>query len=555
MYKDKKILILGAGQIGESCAIKFISDEPKEIIMHTLTQEESVLAISNVKKEVKLGKTKLTRSWGNILVPVSLMHEKRSELINNKDKLNTLLKYYYSNLSAEVINEAALYWVIKKYKPDLIIDSINTATVVGYLDDPYSLPRNLINDFKESIKSDWRIDCKKLLSSSIIPSLIRFTQVIQKSIKDFNIKYFIKVSTTGLGGMGVNLMYTHGDINEPGMSSGILGKVAAAGVFHQLMWSLSHTPGYNLRVIAPAALVGWQPVRFGKFRSHGANLSVVDNKNIMKLEENKLFEVNKNAKKTSKILEIPFVDSGENSAYSLYEMHAITTLGQMESITREEVAEAVYQSAYGSTRYDLLTSMDYASLGPSYAAKFQRDIVLKKLQQIQDEKKIPSIATNNLGPTVSKHLFELHILLDLFEFNISKLVETPVAKITTLSRKYIYKNDIVRKEALSLGLPFLFEKNEILTGRHCFVPNVKNKNIITKKNIEKWASAGWIDLRKKAIKNWQTWLKKGHEGYLREQTNSLASLAINYQAITLKNAGEILGLIYSLQGGERKKIK
>jgi hypothetical protein len=29
---------------------------------------------------------------------------------------------------------------------------------------------------------------------------------------------------------------------------------------------------------------------------------------------------------------------------------------------------------------------------------------------------------------------------------------------------------------------------------------------------------------------------------------------VNYQAITLKNTGEILGLIYSLQGGQRKKV-
>ncbi|MDA3815577.1 MAG: hypothetical protein PF549_04385 [Patescibacteria group bacterium] len=553
MYKNKKILILGAGQIGESCAVRFISDKPKEVIMHTLTQKESELAINNVKNEIKPGKTKLTQSWGNILVPASLMHVKRSKLINNKDNLDALLEYYYANLSDEVIIKSALYKVIAKYKPDLIIDSINTATVVGYLDDPYSLPRNLINDLKENKKNDWQSDCRKLLSSSIVPSLIRFTQVIQKSIKDFDVKCFIKVSTTGLGGMGINLMYTHGDINEPGMSSGILGKVAAAGVFHQLMWSLSHTPGYNLRIVAPAALVGWQPVRFGKFRSHGLNVPVVDNKKVSILKENNLFEINEKVKKSSKSLEMPFVDSGENSAYSLYEMHAITTLGQMESITRDEVAEAVYQSAYGSTRYDLLTSMDYASLGPSYAAKFQRDVVLKKLQQIQDEKKVPSIATNNLGPTVSKHLFELHILLDLVDFNILKLIEMPARKVSELAKEYVYENNIIRKQALSLGLPFLFKDNELLTGAHCFIPDSTKKNTVTKENVEKWANAGWIDLRKSAIRNWQSWLKKGHDGYLEDQTNSLANLVINYQAITLKNAGEILGLIYSLQGGERKK--
>ena len=553
MYKDKLILILGAGQIGEACAIRLIADQPKEIILHTLTEEESKLAVDNVKREVKLGKTKLLRSWGNVLVPVSLVHTKREDLIKNEHKIDSLLKYYYENLSTEVVDNSALYQIIKKHKPDLIIDAINTATVVGYLDDPYSLPRSLLKDFKENKKSDWEINCKKLLSSSIVPSLIRFTQVIQKSIKDFNIEYFIKVSTTGLGGMGVNLMYTHGDKNEPGMSSGILGKVAAAGVFHQLMWSLSHTPGCNVRIIAPAALVGWQPVGFGKFRSHGVNVPVVDNKKVAVLKENKIFNVSKNAKKTSKILEIPFVDSGENSAYSLYEMHAITTLGQMESITREEVAEAVYQAAHGSTKHDLLTGMDYVSLGSTYAGSFQRNLVLKKLQKIQDDKNVPSIATNNLGPTVSKHLFELHILLDLSGFDILKTIKTPAVKLSSLAKNYVYKEDTVRKQALSLGLPFLFEKNEILTGDHCFVPSPADKNIVNKKNIEKWSNAGWIDLRETAIKNWQLWLKRGYDGHLKEQKTSLANPAIHYRAIASKNPGEILGLIYSLQGGQRKK--
>lgn len=553
MYKNKKILILGAGQIGEACAIRLIVDQPKEIILHTLTEEESNLAVDNVKREVKLGKTKLLKSWGNVLFPMSLIHTKRTEFVKNEYKLDTLLKYYYDDLSDKVVEGSALYQIIKKYKPDLIVDAINTATVVGYLDDPYSLPRSLLNNFKVGKKSDWEINCKKLLSSSIIPSLIRFTQVIQKSIKDFDIKYFIKVSTTGLGGMGVNLMYTHGDKNEIGMSSGILGKVAAAGVFHQLMWSLSHTPGCNIRVVTPAALVGWQPVRFGKFRSHGVNIPVVDNKDILILKENKPFAVNKNAKKTLKMLEIPFVDSGENSAYSLYEMHAITTLGQMESITREEVAGAVYQSAHGSTKYDLLTGMDYVSLGSTYAGGFQRELVLKKLQNIQDEKKVPSIATNNLGPTVSKHLFELHILLDLNEFDVLKLINMSEIEISSLAKDYVFNNEIIRKQALSLGLPFLFEKNEILTGAHCFVPDLADKNIVSKKNIEKWANAGWIDLRESTIKRWQSWLKKGYDGYLVGQKNSLANPGIHYQAITLKNTGEILGLIYSLQGGQRKK--
>lgn len=482
------------------------------------------------------------------------MYIKRNDLINNNYNLNKLLEYYYANLSDKLIVNSSVYQIIKKWNPDLIIDAINTATVVGYLDDPYSLPRKILNDFNLKDKQDWSLNCKKILSSAIIPSLIRFTQAVQKVLKDFNISYYIKVSTTGLGGMGVNLMYTHGDINEPGMSSGILGKVAAAGVFHQLMWSLSHTPGCNIRIVTPATLVGWQPIKFGKFRSRGKNLPMLDNKKINTLKIGEDLKIDSNTKKVSEYLEIPYVDSGENSAYSLYEMHAITALSQMESITREEVAEAVYRSTCGSTRYDLLTVMDYATLGPTYAASFQRNKILRKLKLIQDEKMIPSIATNNLGPMVSKHLFELYILLDLCNYSILELIKQTPNKLSKMAKDYICNQHIIRRQALSLGLPILFENSQLLMTNYYLVPNILEKNIITRANINKWTKAGWIDLREKNIVNWQRWLKKAYTGYKERGNNSTANLTANYQALESKNIGEILGLIYSLQGGERKKI-
>lgn len=552
MFKNKRILIIGAGQIGEACAVRFAKDEPKEIILHTLIKEEATQAIKNVQDKVTK-KTKLTISWGNMLVPKELIYTKREELLLNNEKFEKLINYYYDNLSERLLESSALYAIIKKWKPNVIIDAVNTATVVGYLDDPYSLPRSVMGDFRNKNDIDWQYQCKKILSSTIIPSLIRFTQVIQKSLFDFKIDSYIKVSTTGLGGMGMNLMYTHGDLNEPGMSSGILGKVSAAGVFHQLMWSLSHTPGLNIKIVVPAALVGWQSVNFGKFRSHGKNLQVVDNLIIKKIKYGENLQSDKDAKVSGKILEIPYVDSGENSAYSLYEMHAITALGQMESVTREEVAEAVYESSKGSTRYDLLTAMDYSVLGPSYAAALQRDIILTKLKNIEVNKKTPSIATNNLGPTVSKHLFELYILYSLCENDSRKVLNVDPVKLSRIAKDYIKKNDMIRKQILSLGLPILFENNEFLRGNHIFVPNIQEENIISVENVNKWADAGWVDLRSTRISYWKKWIKDAHNASQASLKKEEVCIGRNYKALNSGNIGEILGLLYSIQGGERRK--
>jgi len=553
MFKNKVILIIGAGQIGEASAIRLMEDNPKVIILHTLTEEESTRAIANVRTGVKNKKTLLRASWGNILVPKDLTYTKRGDLLSSNEKLDELLNYYYANLSNKILENSALYQIIKKWKPNLIIDAVNTATVVGYLDDPYSLPRRVIKDFGKEHGSNWQIQCKLILSSAIIPSLIRFTQVIEKALSDFKIESYVKVSTTGLGGMGVNLMYTHGDLNEPGMSSGILGKVSAAGIFHQLMWSLSHTPGMNIKIVVPATLVGWQSVNFGKFRSHGKNPLKVDNKKVKKIEYGKNLEPDKEAKIYNKYLEIPFVDSGENSAYSLYEMHAITSLGQMESITREEVAEAVYESSNGSTKHDLLTAMDYAALNPTYAAAFQRDIILNKLNNIVNEKKISSIATNNLGPTVSKQLFELYVIFSICGNSIQKILKTSSKSLSDNAKKYILNDNNLRSQILSLGLPILFENNEYIRGSTIFVPNMEELNSLSQENVNKWAGAGWVDLRKNRITYWKKYIKIANDGLLNTIKTQKVCLETNYYAINSRNIGEILGLIYSIQGGKRKK--
>ena len=177
---NKVVLILGAGQVGEACAIKSIKYKPKKIVLHTLTKEEALLAQRNVKKHLNGDEIDIEISWGNVLVTKSLMYLDREEL-HSADNIKKMIDYYYSYLSDQLIKDSSLYFLIKKYKPDYIFDGINTATVVGYQDDPYSLPRRIINKRKDV---DYSAATDNLLVSNIVPSLIRFTQALKKSLTD-----------------------------------------------------------------------------------------------------------------------------------------------------------------------------------------------------------------------------------------------------------------------------------------------------------------------------------------------------------------------------------
>ncbi|MEI6479924.1 MAG: hypothetical protein WCO12_00155 [bacterium] len=546
--RNKTILILGAGQIGEACALKSIKNNPKRIILHTLTKKEAVVVFKNIQANLGDCNIDIQISWGNALVTKKLMNLNRDELHVSENR-KELIRYYYSYLSDDLIKESSLYYLVKKWKPDYIFDGINTATVVGYQDDPYSLPRRILN--KGDKKQDWCDSTENLLVSNIVPSLIRFTQALKKSLLDFKVKCYVKVSTTGLGGMGDNLFYTHGDVNEPGMSSGILGKVAAAGVIHQLFWGLSHTPGINVKVVVPAALVGWQGVGFGQFRSHGRGIPLVDSKTKTKLVSGEVFVPGK-CEQISTFMEMPYVDSGENCAYSLGEMTAITALGQMECVTREEVAQACIEMAIGSTRHDLLTAMDLVALGPSHLGGIQRRIILDRLTGLEVKNSIPSIATNNLGPTVSKHLFEIYLMLACSQKSLSVLVKSSSGALVKKINKFLEDNQQVRSQIVSLGLPIIFNDDHVTAGEYFYVPNIKEENIISTKNIDLWANSGWIDLREKNIKYWQSIIKKILTESKKDGASGLIATDRNYIDIENADIGEILGYVYSMLGGQRK---
>jgi hypothetical protein len=547
--KGKTVLILGAGNVGEACAALLTAYKPSKIILHALTVEDAERAKENVLKLGDFSNITLETSFGNILTTKSLLGYTNKSKISDLDK-SDLLKYLYFPLADEIYSNSSLYGLLVKNRPDYIIDSINTSTAVGSARDIYSAPQLYLNQ-KEL--SDELIE--DLLTSAIIPFLVRFVQVLHKYLDGNPQVEYVKVSTTGLGGMGMNIKYTHGDLNETGLSSGILGKIAAAGIMHQLLWNLAHTPGIKVKVVVPAALIGWQGAYYGKFRSNGKLCLFNKNVNKIKLNEDKISLLNieeGNAEKSS-FLEIPFADSGENDAYSLAEMTAITAQGQMEAITREEVAMAVIGCLTGSTRYDLISSMDMASLTSTFAGAVQRNIILDQLKAFQSEHNTPSIATNNLGPSVTKHLFELYFVLEAGDFNLEKIVSLSNEELQNIIGQLLLdKKDIVN-QILSLGLPILQRDNIFTYGDKIIYPKNIEEQVITSEKIDCWANVGWIDLREKQIQYWVR-LIKTMVNELNNTKNKLVNVERNLQNnYGINNLGEVLAYLYSLSGGNRRK--
>ena len=546
MIKDSTILVLGAGQIGRAACVEIIKREPRTLILHTLTPEEAEESLAWIEDNFHEMGTKVIPSSGDVLVvaPESGISE---------------LDYRFGTFSQEMCNASQLWKLIEKYHPDMIVDGINTATVVGYGHDPFTTSRKLkqIIDDQKLPDEETTFDMfRSSLMSEAIPPLVRFTQVLHRAMLEFSVKRYVKISTSGLGGMGFNIQYTHGDIGEPGCSPKLLGKVAASGILNQLIWTLSHTPGLDVKMIIPTALVGWEEITSDiPVTKNGTihKIKLVDCEKPLELNNESAFADHRPVE-SDETLKMVAIDSGENGYYGIGDMTTITALGQMGCITKEEVGIAVAESLEGNSRYDLCTAMDSACLGPSFNAAFERYSILEKMRKLDQTLDANSVAIGNLGPKVTKHLWELEILRVLCH-SLQNVVKCNASELAAEAEHLLLQtNPLLRKQIITLKMPVLLNSNRVLLGESWHIPGPGEfKNIAD--NFENWATEGWVDLRPQRIERWQKEIAKIFEFFRMYAKSPQVKLQRNWQLISLDNnfdVGEVLGMVYSLNGGDRK---
>lgn len=480
MVNDKTVLFIGTGQIGKAILEKVLLFQPKKIIIHNLTKEESILVCNKYRKKYK--QVDFISSYGNVFMPYDLKDLKNNNLYDESEKI---INYFYKEIDQDVLRQSTIVTLISKYKPNLIIDAINTATVLG---NAYNPEYNMMC-YNENPK-----ECsKKLMVDDYTTKLINFIYSLKYGIESFGVEKYIKVSTTGLGGMGINMPYTHGDNPKINLSSALMGKIAASGVLHQLLWNLEHTMGNNISLIIPGTFVGYDSVKTEPIETDKGLLlkrGYSRPYNIMKKNE---IEYNNNV--TKEYLEFPVVRAGENHVYSKLELNVLTAIGQMEGITKEEVADRVIDCINGKSSNDILSCLNSAMLKPTYSG---REMIYDINSKFNNNNYNYGIATGNLGVNLSKKLYELYLVKQAFP-TISALKN---AKIDDIVLKVNSKlNKSIVEEINTIGIPIIDRDNNFYIGDYSLIPSISESHKINKKNIDKWSKTGWVDLRKENIEN------------------------------------------------------
>ena len=561
--KGKSVLILGGwGLVGYAVARRIIVENPSKIILASLNEWEAREAVENLSKEFPdYPKENIIPWWGNIFLRQEWKDQNKLELLKDPKIRKVLIDDIIEELNDEILKAQSLYQLITTYKPSIIVDSINTATGIAY-QNIYNVGR----DVKKAIKSgnlDQIIEqSERLLATLYIPQLIRHVQILYKSMEEAKTQIYLKIGTSGTGGMGLNIPYTH---SEEKPSRVLLSKSSVAGAHTLLLFLLARTPNAPItKEIKPTAAIAWKKIGFGEIKKGGKPVELLDHKPELAIELSEVFKIKDEVpiEKTGETLKAVFIDTGENGIFSRAEFDAISSLGQMEYVTPEEIAETVvFELKGGNTGHDIINALDHATLEPTYRAGYMHNFAIKKMKRLEQEYGVESVAFEMLGPPrLSKLLYEAQILKILYGSMLNVINQT-ASDISKKAEELIKNNRVLRSQIISIGIPILLSDGKrLLRGPEIKIPPYRGENEleVTPENIDLWAHDGWVDLREK---NFELWIKRFNkiieetEKIPKEDTSSRfvrdRDFWKNYQEIDI---GKIVGWLFIYEElGERMK--
>lgn len=561
MYRDFMILG-GAGLVGTQVVRHIVNElEPTRVIVCSLLESEAKEACRAHEEE--FGKSiSFVPAWGNLFVPTDMAHTTRKELLGDTAKRRRLLEVLYGDFDA-AYETNHLVRLMRDYEPDVVVDAVNTATGFSYQDvfDGAAKVRDWISD--AGFDSEGVADLEGFLLSQSVPQIIQHVRFVQRATFEFGTKAYLKVGTTGTGGMGLNIPYTH---SEDKPSKKLLAKNEAAFGHTGLLFLLARTPGAPIvKEVKPAAMIGYRAIRVRRVQDKHGNQSLFMPKPMALAGAGELaLSEPEEGYERAGALEIPVVDTGENGVFTRGEYAAITALGQMEYITPEEIARTVVLEIRGAnTGQDIISALDASVLNPSYKAGLVRGVALRDLdaeeQRVTAKGGVPSIALGKLGPPeLSKLLFEAALFKEVYG-EVQAVLRDAASDAEVAERlASALDSSGVGRSGPSIGIPVLMPDGvTLMRGPRINVPELlghKTSVEITSGDVDTWAHRGWVDLRPANVGRWRARLKQ--MGQARSDLREAGSAAATIHSFMSDRfeIGEMVAWIFNNEmGGYRMK--
>ncbi|HEV8658980.1 MAG TPA: hypothetical protein VGS96_10135 [Thermoanaerobaculia bacterium] len=521
---EESILILGGGgMVGLQVAREAAHElQPSRIIISALTEPEVDAAISILSQETK--GIELIGVAGDIFIPESLQGKDRAAMIADRESFNELFAEIFS---PDVdYAKSALYQLIDRHKPTVIVDCINTATAISY-QDVFTVSRR-IKMLLDALESrEGKIDVRELqplftsvrelLLSEGVPQITRHILFLHRALEQSSVRVYVKVGTTGTGGMGINIPYTH---SEDKPSPQLIAKSAIGFAHTGLLFLLARTPGASIiKELKPGAMIGFKRlgathVRLRGDRDRAYLMNARDEEIGSALETRQRSDAYGRFEGREVPLKIIGADTGENGFFSIGEFQAITYPRQMEYVTPEEVARTTVLEILGaSTGRDVLSAIDGAITEPSYRAGVLREQAIRQmlaLERAASGDVLPSIAVGHLGPPkLSKLLIEAFLIREAAATDdIETMLKIDAEEMQTRVETYLDKNRWMVSLIVTIGIPLLRAtdgKLRLTRGPRINIPPTPPDGAavpLDRDVVERYARTGWVDLR---IENFDLW--------------------------------------------------
>ena len=518
------ILILGgAGMVGLQVGREACRElKPARIVISALTAREVDEAVAILRAETDV---KIAGAPGDIFIPHTLQGNDRGAIIAEGGAMYDEMFDEIFSADPSAYEGSALYQLIHEHQPDVVVDCINTATAISY-QDAFTVSRRTKGLLDAMASRTGSIDAtelqplmqsvRELLIAQGIPQITRHILFLNRALESSSVRVYVKVGTTGTGGMGINIPYTH---SEDKPSAQLLSKSAIGFAHTGLLFLLARTPGASIIMdVKPGAMIGFKRlgqthVRLRGDRSPAFLLNARDELLGRSLETRQSEKDYGRFVGRDVPLRIIGADTGENGFFSIGEFQAITYPRQMEYVTPEEVARVTVLEILGaSTGRDVLSAIDGAITEPSYRAGVLRDQAIRQMERLEAEPPagvLPSIAIGHLGPPrLSKLLIEAFLIREVLGENIETMCAAASASLQGLVLAYLEANPGIVSQIATVGIPLLREKSGALhltRGPRLNIPPTPPDGspvAFDAADVERYARNGWVDLR---LENFEVW--------------------------------------------------
>jgi NAD(P)-dependent dehydrogenase (short-subunit alcohol dehydrogenase family) len=550
--QNRNALVLGGyGLVGMAVCRELLARRPARLVVTSLRRTEAEAAVSALHQEFPDTATVFVPAWGDMLLRAEWQDSPagvhpRTAVLADTARRRQLVSDILDEIDETILESSLLYQLIlgtarglEGHAADIVVDCVNTATAVAY-QNVFQTARRLQDRIAAGATTDWPEEVERLLTALYIPQLVRHMQILYEAMLRARTQAYVKVGTSGTGGMGFNIPYTHGE-EKP--SRVLLSKSAVAGAQSLLTFLIARTPGGPaiVKEIKPTAVIAWKEIGFGPIRRGGREIALYDcppSQAIALDAVGALAPEGGFGRPTGANLESVYIDTGENGLFAAGEFRAITTLGQMEFVTPEEIAAIVAREIEGgNTGRDIVAALDGATLSPSYRAGFMRQAALTRLRQLEEQHGVDSVAFEILGPPrLSKLLFEAH-LIRLSCRTLTAAISRSAEGLSASMEKLVTEDAGLRQRILSIGIPILLaDGKRLLRG-----PTIKSAD----------AEHGWVDLTPANAARWSKRLealRKDLQAAVGEDTSSRLDRAypdsLAWTAPDSFDVGEIAGWLF-----------